>query len=168
MTEAYEEFSNELTGHLIYSALGEEEMDKCERCGHKAKARWKKCQFCGFPLFEEFSDTEKAEMEKINTLMQEYDRDQSAKADAGKEEISLVPVQIIREIAKVRAYRNKKYGDSESWKRVEIKRYKDALLRHTLAFIEDGDSLDEESGLPHLSHMACNIAFLCEKILKYK
>lgn len=36
------------------------------------------------------------------------DESQSAKADAGKLQISLVPTQIIRDIAVVRAYGNKK------------------------------------------------------------
>ena len=31
-----------------------------------------------------------------------------------------------------------------------------------MAYINDPHGLDEESGLPHLYHVACNIAFLCE------
>jgi hypothetical protein len=38
----------------------------------------------------------------------------------------------------------------------------DALLRHTLAYMDDPRGVDAESGLPHLSHIACNVAFLCE------
>lgn len=85
-----------------------------------------------------------------------------AKADTGKPRISLVPTQIIRDIAAVREYGNKKYGDPNNWRKVEEQRYIDALLRHTLAFIDDPRGTDEESGLPHLSHIACNVAFLCE------
>lgn len=85
-----------------------------------------------------------------------------AKADAGKPRISLVPTQIIRDIAAVREYGTAKYGDPENWKQVEQQRYIDALLRHTLAFMDEPDGVDAESGLPHLSHIACNVAFLCE------
>lgn len=85
-----------------------------------------------------------------------------AKADTGKPRISLVPTQIIRDIATVREYGNKKYGDPNNWRKVEEQRYIDALLRHTLAFWENPNGVDEESGLPHLSHIACNVAFLCE------
>ena len=85
-----------------------------------------------------------------------------AKHDEGKLRISLVPTQIIRDIAEVREYGNKKYGDPDNWKTVEIERYVDALLRHTLAFLDDPDSLDEESGIPHYKHMACNMAFICD------
>ena len=88
--------------------------------------------------------------------------DQTAKADAGKLQISLVPMQIVRDIAEVRMYGTAKYKDPENWKRVEKQRYVDALLRHTLAWVDDPKSVDDESGIPHYKHMACNIAFLCE------
>lgn len=87
---------------------------------------------------------------------------QEAKADKGKLQLTLVPRQIIREIAKVRMYGTQKYKDPDNWKRVEVERYRDAAFRHFLAYLDDPQSIDEESGLPHLSHLACNIAFLCE------
>ena len=87
---------------------------------------------------------------------------QEAKADKGKLQLTLVPRQIIREIAKVRMYGTQKYKDPDNWKRVEVERYRDAAFRHFLAYLDDPYSIDEESGLPHLSHLACNIAFLCE------
>lgn len=90
------------------------------------------------------------------------EKDQSAKADAGKPKLTLVPQQIIWDIAKIREYGNKKYGDPNNWKKVEIERYRDAAYRHFLLYLENPDSVDEESGLKHLWHLACNIAFLCE------
>ena len=87
---------------------------------------------------------------------------QEAKADKGKLQLTLVPRQIIREIAKVRMYGTQKYKDPDNWKRVEIERYRDAAFRHFLAYLDSPHSVDEESRLPHLSHLACNIAFLCE------
>ena len=92
----------------------------------------------------------------------ESDDDQTIKADAGKAKLTLVPTQIIFDIARVREYGLKKYGTSESWKSVDIQRYRDATYRHFLAYLNDPSGVDEESGLPHLWHMACNIAFLCE------
>ena len=88
--------------------------------------------------------------------------EQKAKADNGKLKLSLVPVQIIKDIAKVREYGCKKYKDPDNWKRVELRRYIDAFYRHWLAFIENPLSSDEESGLPHYIHCACNMAFICE------
>lgn len=87
---------------------------------------------------------------------------QGAKADAGKLPLTLVPLEIIRNIAAVRRYGKNKYGSSENWKTIEPERYRDALFRHLLLYIEDPCGVDEESGLPHLWHLACNVAFLCE------
>lgn len=87
-------------------------------------------------------------------------KSQEAKADAGKAQISLVPMEIVWAIAWIRMYGNRKYGDPENWKLVEPERYRDALMRHLLAYISDPKSVDKESGYPHLWHAACNMAFL--------
>ena len=92
----------------------------------------------------------------------EQTKDQNIKADAGKPQLHLVPTEIINCIARVREFGNKKYKDSNSWKRVEKERYIDAMFRHLLKYVNDNNSVDEESGLPHLWHLACNVAFLCE------
>ena len=86
---------------------------------------------------------------------------QEAKRDEGKLQLSLVPTQIIRDIAEVRMYGNKKYKDPNNWKNVEMERYIDALYRHFLAFVDDPSSVDDESGIPHYKHLACNMAFIC-------
>lgn len=88
--------------------------------------------------------------------------DQTIKRDAGKPRLSLVPRKIIFAVAAVRAFGITKYPERDSWKKVEKERYKDALLRHLMAYLDDENSLDDESGLPHLWHAACNIAFLTE------
>ena len=44
----------------------------------------------------------------------------------------------------------------------EKRRYIDALMRHILGYLDDNKSVDKESGLPHLWHACCNMAFLCE------
>ena len=88
--------------------------------------------------------------------------DQTIKADLGKPRITLVPLEIIKDIARVREYGLAKYGDAESWKSVEVERYRDALFRHLISYIENPTGIDDESGMPHLWHVACNVAFLCE------
>lgn len=85
-----------------------------------------------------------------------------AKADAGKPRLTLVPRQIIFDVARVREYGCEKYHEPDNWKRVEIERYRDAAFRHFMAYLDDPKGVDSESGLTHLSHLACNIAFLCE------
>lgn len=84
------------------------------------------------------------------------------KDDAGKLCPSLVPPELIRSVGMVREYGVQKYGDSESWRKVEPQRYWDAALRHALAAWADWAAVDPESGLPHIWHMACNLAFLIQ------
>lgn len=86
---------------------------------------------------------------------------QDVKADAGKIRPTLVPVSLIKAVAEVREYGCAKYKDPENWRAVEPQRYKDALYRHLLAYL-GGEEKDQESGLHHLWHMACNVAFLIE------
>ena len=86
---------------------------------------------------------------------------QEVKADHGKPRPTLVPPSLVMAVAKIREYGCQKYTDPENWKQVEPQRYKDALYRHLLAYLR-GERNDPESGLPHLWHMACNIAFLIE------
>lgn len=87
--------------------------------------------------------------------------DQQAKADAGKPRPTLTPVSLIDAVTAVRMYGNEKYHDSENWRKVEPQRYRDALYRHWLAYLK-GEKCDQESGLPHLWHLATNAAFLIE------
>lgn len=105
----------------------------------------------------DFSFPEKDEMGLASRIFS-----QTAKADAGKLDLTLVPLQIIEDIAEVREYGNKKYGDPDNWKTVEINRYRAALFRHFLAYLRDHDAVDKESGIKHYKHMACNMAFICE------
>ena len=86
---------------------------------------------------------------------------QEAKADADKIRPTLVPPSLVPAVAAVREHGTRKYGDPENWKKVDAQRYKDALYRHWLAYL-NGEECDEESGLPHLWHLACNAAFLIE------
>jgi hypothetical protein len=96
--------------------------------------------------------------------------DQIAKADAGKPRLSLVPPELIWQVAKVREHGCRKYpeGGKDNWKRVEPERYVEALFRHTLRTVEEWDGLDDESGLYHLAHVATNAAFLLQMLKERK
>lgn len=111
--------------------------------------------------------------ERKERMMPKFDplhfiADQNAKADNGKAKLTLVPRRIIFDIARIREYGNQKYGDSENWKTVDIQRYRDAAFRHFLAYLDDPQGVDAESGLPHYWHLACNIAFICEMEDKFR
>lgn len=88
--------------------------------------------------------------------------DGTAKADTGKPRPTLVPTSLIRAVTAVREYGTAKYHDPENWRTVEPQRYRDALYRHWLSYLDDPHGVDAESGLPHLWHVACNVAFLIE------
>lgn len=62
----------------------------------------------------------------------------------------------------------KKYSD-RGWKQVDnaVERYLSAMLRHYLNY-KNGEELDSESGLPHLSHMAWNALAVSELVQEYK
>ena len=87
---------------------------------------------------------------------------QEDKKDDGKLPLTQVPSEIIYNVAAVRQFGMKKYSKEPTWKNVEVERYRDAMYRHWLAYVEDPYGLDEESGLPHLYHVAWNCATLCE------
>lgn len=105
----------------------------------------------------------KLQIRNTSIVEAEYvEHDQSAKADEGKLQLTLVPQSILPAIAQIRMYGCQKYSNPDNWKRVEPERYRDAAYRHWIAYLADNKSVDTESGLPHLWHCACNLAFLIE------
>ena len=83
------------------------------------------------------------------------------KHDGGKPRLSLVPPILIRAVGTVMTHGAEKYGEA-SYKQVDPKRYRDAFARHYCEYMEDPYGTDKDSGLPHLWHVACNVAFLLE------
>lgn len=136
--------------------MGETKQSICLSCPHLDLAR-RKCN-----MRPALSESTLSAMTVCGVCEGPDTHDQTAKADEGKARITLVPRRIIWDIAAVREYGCRKYKDPDNWRRVEPERYRDALMRHLLAYLDDPDSVDAESGLPHLWHAACNIAFLCE------
>lgn len=102
-------------------------------------------------------DELKPDCEQIST-----ESNQEAKSDGGKPRPGLVPPALIRGVDAIREYGCKKYSDPGNWRRVEPQRYWEATLRHALAAWDDWKAVDEESGMPAIWHMACNLAFLMQ------
>lgn len=117
----------------------------CPYCGYECdnpnKIPGNKCPKCGF---------------------REDRTTQEPKADQGKPCPSLCPVSLIEAVTAVRMFDLQKYHDPDNWKQVEPERYHQAMLRHILAAWNDPYKIDPESGLPHIAHVATNIAFLLE------
>lgn len=103
------------------------------------------------------------QVDKVTDLLKK-ETNYHAKSDYGKAKLSLCPRRIIWDVAAIREYGNNKYPDGgpDNWKMVDKKRYRDAAARHFAQYLDQPLSVDSESGLPHLWHLACNIAFLCE------
>jgi hypothetical protein len=87
------------------------------------------------------------------------------KFDTGKPPMSLLPPEAMMELAAVLGFGAKKY-DAHNWRKgCDWSRLSDAALRHIFAWI-GGEDLDPESGLNHLAHAMCCLAFLIESAKK--
>ena len=79
----------------------------------------------------------------------------------GKNRLDLVPPELIEEVGWVLTHGAEKYAP-RNWEGgfEDIKKDVYApLLRHLIAW-DKGEEFDKESGLTHLAHAGCNIAFL--------
>lgn len=85
----------------------------------------------------------------------------TGKETNNKLNLSLVPPELIRAVAHIREYGCKKYSDPDNWKQVPAEMFNQAMQRHMMAAWTDWKSIDEESGMPHIWHIATNAAFLC-------
>jgi len=85
--------------------------------------------------------------------------DKGIKHDKDKLRLSLIPTQLIAGVGEVMSFGAKKYK-KDNWKNLDDPtRYLDALMRHLEAY-RRGEEFDEETGLPHLAHLATNAGFL--------
>ena len=84
-------------------------------------------------------------------------QDQTAKADANKIRLTMIPTKALWAAGAIYEYGRTKYPSSpDNWKDVSIERYRDAAFRHFLAYLDHPDGNDEESGLPILWHFLWN------------
>lgn len=89
----------------------------------------------------------------------------SKKYDEGKLRYDLFPPEAYEAIVEVITHGSQKYGDN-NWQTLDDfeNRFYAALERHIQAW-RKGEKIDE-SGLTHLSHVACNAVFLLYNELK--
>lgn len=93
--------------------------------------------------------------------------DYTIKCDQNKPKLSQFPREAMEAVVEVMEYGARKYGGG-TWNRVEIQRYIDAATRHLYAMQDIDENgkefinfskVDEESGLEHLYHLACNVVY---------
>lgn len=125
------------------------------------------CQYLdGCSMKTVFDDNEtlicKQFQPKSNTGVISYDVvTDGLKHDGGKPMLALVPSAIIRAVGEVMTHGATKYG-IDSWKNVDPDRYKHAFMRHVCEWLDNPYGVDKDSKLPHIYHIACNVAFLLE------
>ncbi len=83
------------------------------------------------------------------------------KYDQEKPRVELLPFRVLEDVAEVLTYGADKYDDHNWRKGTAWTRLYGAALRHLFAWSE-GETVDPESGLPHLAHALCCVMFLQE------
>ena len=81
------------------------------------------------------------------------------KQDQGKPRLDLVPLEIVEAIGIVMTKTLETYTEG-SWRRVERFRFKAAMMRHLVRYMANPKSVAKDTKLPHLWHLATNVAFL--------
>ncbi len=81
------------------------------------------------------------------------------KDDQDKPRMDLLPPELLEEVSKVLAFGARKYEPRNWEKGMDWGRVHGAALRHLTAWSK-GEDTDPETGLSHLAHAACNLAFL--------
>ncbi len=81
------------------------------------------------------------------------------KFDGGKARHDLIPPELPDAVARVLTFGAAKYGERNWEKGMCWGRPFAALMRHMWAWMR-GEKVDPETGISHLAHAACNIAFL--------
>ena len=84
---------------------------------------------------------------------------EAEKYDGGKPRIDLIPPEFLLETAKCLGFGAGKYTERNWEQGMDWSRVYASLMRHMLAFWA-GEDIDKESGLSHLSHASCCVAFL--------
>jgi hypothetical protein len=117
--------------------------------------------FTCFYTDEEVSVEEEDESDNvyIDDFSYKPKSNEGTKFDDGKLRWDLLPFDALEEIVKVYTYGSKKYGDYNYLGGIKYSRIIGAMFRHFKAWWS-GENIDEESGLPHLSHMAWNVITL--------
>ena len=79
--------------------------------------------------------------------------------DPTKLQPSLIPPTFIAGVTQVLMFGARKYARGNWMRGMSFTDVIDAIKTHTLA-IERGEDLDTDSGLPHIYHIGCGLAFL--------
>ena len=96
---------------------------------------------------------------RVREAAAERPADEGHKADVGKLRFDLLPPDALREVVRVMTMGALKYSDRNWEKGMDWSRCEAALRRHLNEYSLRND-IDDESGMPHLAHVAVNALFL--------
>lgn len=88
-------------------------------------------------------------------------KEEGLRYNQGKRRLDLVPTSFVDGVADVLGFGAQKYSDNNWRKGMKWSSVVASLKRHLAAF-EKGEDYDPESGLLHIDHVGCNLAFLKE------
>lgn len=142
--------SRDKYGHYIKDQNGNTKALKCPNTN-----KWCTGMGCDTDPFN-CAGCEEFELWRINLVKSKLS---FKKADDGKLQWSLMPFEQLEDVVRVLMNGAKKYS-VDNWKKCDdVKRYKDALMRHVVSYIK-GEQNDPEDNLSHLAHAICNCLFL--------
>lgn len=96
------------------------------------------------------------------SLSTSQDKPEGVKYDDGKLRFDLIPAFALEQLAAIYTMGAAKYADRNWEKGIKYSRVFAAIMRHLWAFWR-GETIDSESGLPHVAHAAWG----CFALLQY-
>lgn len=84
--------------------------------------------------------------------------------DEGKPRVDLLPPAALVGVAEIFGYGAKKYGERNWQKGVLNSKLLGSTLRHIFAHM-GGETVDKESGLPHLNHALCDLMMIVDNMV---
>ncbi len=110
---------------------------------------------------DHFKELNTAETKNPELVKSNSPQGQALRYDGGKVRLDLVAIYPLMELAKVYTMGAVKYAP-ENWRKgMAWSRMYGSAMRHILAF-QQGEEVDEESGLPHLAHAIWNLFSLLD------
>jgi hypothetical protein len=108
--------------------------------------------------------SEERDVEVLNRMI-EITTTQGTKDDQGKLRWDLMPWDALEEVVKVITFGCKKYDDRNWEKGLDYGRLIGSTMRHLSKWFR-GVEIDDDSGINHLAHVACNVIFLLTYCLR--
>lgn len=91
--------------------------------------------------------------------MQERKQDLGDRRNKGKAKFSLINLSELENGCRVLEFGAEKYARNNYQKGLVFSEILDSMMRH-ISKLQDGEWVDEESGLPHIGHIQANAIFL--------